>query len=156
MVKILLTLSHGQAAVERGFSVKNNITQTNMYTKTIISKRLIKDYMLANGLQPHTIKVTKPLVKACKITYSAYKAHLEEEKKKVVLTEHDKQAEHINSDIDKIKTRINQMTKAVEMMEREFVDCVKMAEEKKDISYVIKGNGLKRKSDQTKDSISLP
>ena len=117
VVKILLTLSHGQAAVERGFSVKNNITQTNMYTKTIISKRLIKDYMLANGLQPHTIKITKPLVKACKITYSAYKAHLEEEKKKVVLTEHDKQAEHINSDIDKIKTRINQMTKAVEMME---------------------------------------
>ena len=46
------------------------------------------------------------------------------------------------------------MTKAVEMMEREFADCVKMAEEKKDISYAIKGNGLKRKSDQTKDNIT--
>ena len=72
---------------------------------------------------------------------------MEEEKKKNALTERDKQTEHINGDIDKIKTQINQMTKAVEMMEWEFVDCVKMAEEKKDISYVIKGNGLKRKSD---------
>ena len=77
-----------------------------------------------------------------------------EEKKKVVLIERDKQVEHINSDIDKMKTQINQMTKAVEMMEQEFVDCVKMAEEKKDISYVIKGNGLKWESDQTKDSIT--
>ena len=125
-----------------------------MYAKTIISKRLIKDHMLANGLQPHTIEITKPLVKACKSAYTAYKAHLEEEKEKVVLTEHDKYAEHINSDIDKIKTQINQMTKALEMTERGFVDCVKMAEEKKDVSYVIKGNGLKRKSDQTKDSIT--
>ena len=125
-----------------------------MYAKTIISKRLIKDHMLANGLQPHTIEITKPLVKACKSAYTAYKAHLEEEKEKVVLTEHDKYAEHINSDIDKIKTQINQMTKALEMTERGFVDCVKMAEEKKDVSYVIKGNGRKRKSDQYKDSIT--
>ena len=71
MVKILLTLSHGQVAVERGFSVNNNIIQTNMYAKTIISKRLIKDHMLANGLQPHTIEITKPLVKAYKSTYAA-------------------------------------------------------------------------------------
>ena len=99
--------------------------------------------MLANGLQLHTIEITKPLVKAYKSAYAVYKAHLAEEKNKVVLIERDKQVEHINSDIDKMKTQINQMTKAVEMMEREFVDCVKMAEEKKDISYVIKGNGLK-------------
>ena len=33
------------------------------------------------------------------------------------------------------------MTKALEMTERGFVDCVKMAEEKKDVSYIIKGNG---------------
>ena len=64
----------------------NNNIQTNMYAKTIISKRFIKDHMLPNGLQPHTIKITKPLVKAFKSAYAAYKAHLEEEKKKVVLT----------------------------------------------------------------------
>ena len=81
--------------------------------------------MLANRLQPHTIEITKPLVKAYKSAYAAYKAHLEEEKKKVVLTGRDKQA-----------------------------DCVKMAGEKKDISYVVTGNGLKRKSDQTKESIT--
>ena len=72
--------------------------------------------MLANGLQPHTTEITKPLVKACKSVNAAYKAHLEEEKKKVVLTECDKQAEYINSDIDKIKTQINQTMKVVEMM----------------------------------------
>ena len=69
VVKILLTLSHGQAAAERGFSVNNNIIQTNMYAKAIISKRFIKDHMLANGLQLHTIEITKALTLFAKPTW---------------------------------------------------------------------------------------
>ena len=54
-----------------------------MYAKTIISKRLIKDHMLANGLQPHTIKVTKPLVKAYKSAYAATKPTWMRKRKKL-------------------------------------------------------------------------
>ena len=36
------------------------------------------------------------------------------------------------------------------MMETESNECMQSAEKKKDLSYVIKGNSLKRKSEQTK------
>ena len=36
------------------------------------------------------------------------------------------------------------------MMNDEFVECVRLAAEKNDLIFVIKGNGLKRKLDKTK------
>ena len=39
------------------------------------------------------------------------------------------------------------------MMEKEFLDCMKTAEKKNDMSYVIKGNGIKRKSDELRNDL---
>ena len=41
------------------------------------------------------------------------------------------------------------------MMKSEFIDCVTMAEKKNDMSYVIKGNALKRKSETTSEKLKL-
>ena len=51
VIKLFLTLSHGQASVERGFSNNKSILKTNMSAETVISKRL------ANALKPHTIEI---------------------------------------------------------------------------------------------------
>ena len=40
------------------------------------------------------------------------------------------------------------------MMDDEAFECMRLAEEKSNLSYVIKGNGLKRKSEQSKVSIA--
>ena len=61
LVRIILTLSHGQAAAERGFNHNNYVLQPNMTPNAITSKRLIKGHMLAYGLEPHTIELTKPI-----------------------------------------------------------------------------------------------
>ena len=37
------------------------------------------------------------------------------------------------------------------MMESEFVDCITLAEKKNDMSYVIKGNARKCKSEKTSE-----
>ena len=39
-------------------------------------------------------------------------------------------------------------------MESEFVECVKQAELENSMALVIKGNGLKRKSEETKQDLS--
>ena len=64
VVALVLTLSHGQASVERGFSQNNNLIQVNMSPDTIISKRIIKDHMLANNLKPYTITIDSSIMKA--------------------------------------------------------------------------------------------
>ena len=61
VLKLVLTMSHGQAAVERGFSHNNAILKVNMSPETIIAKRMIKDHMLSHNLKPHTLKIENPL-----------------------------------------------------------------------------------------------
>ena len=39
-------------------------------------------------------------------------------------------------------------------MESEFVECIKQAELENNMALVIKGNGLKRKSEETKQDLS--
>ena len=53
VLKIILTLSHGQADVERVFSLNKGTLQTSIGENSIVSKRLVKDHMLTNGLKPH-------------------------------------------------------------------------------------------------------
>ena len=53
VVRLVLTLSHGQATVERGFNLNKSLLKTNMTPETIISKRIIRDYMLSNNASHH-------------------------------------------------------------------------------------------------------
>ena len=86
VITLLLTLSHGQSSVERGFSNNKSILKTNISAETVISKRLIKDHMLANRLKPHTIEILKLMIKAFRNTHAVYKAKLEEERKNAVIS----------------------------------------------------------------------
>ena len=44
--QLVFCISHGQASVERGFSINKNIAQHNMEEDTFVSRRLIKDHLL--------------------------------------------------------------------------------------------------------------
>ena len=55
---------------------------------------------------------------------------------------------HISDGIEKLQ--VMQKEKIAKMMGDEFVECIRLAKEKNDMSFEIKGNGLKRKSENTK------
>ena len=155
VIKLLLTLSHCQTSLERGFSNNKSILKINMSVETVFSKRLIKDHILANGLKPRTIEISKPIIKAFRNARAVYKAKLEEERKNAVLSEREKQAAHISNDIEKMKQQVNQMNKSIEAMDRDFVDCTILAERNNDLALVRKGNELNRKCNETEDAGSL-
>lgn len=45
----LLLLSHGQASVERGFSVNKEVETDNMHEETMVAHRLVCDYVDLHG-----------------------------------------------------------------------------------------------------------
>ena len=45
---------------------------------------------------------------------------------------------HLSADINKLKSRTENMRKANEVIETEFVECMKLAETKSDMSFIIK------------------
>ena len=70
-----------------GFSLNNNILKGNMGPEIAIVKGLVINHIVTNNLTPHTIKITKPMLKAFRSAHSSYKINLEMEKKKISLSE---------------------------------------------------------------------
>ena len=66
VIKIVLTLSHGQADVERGFSLNNAVLESNMKHDSVVSKRLILDHLVSNNLKPHTMEINSKLRSSCR------------------------------------------------------------------------------------------
>ena len=61
VIEIILTLSHGQAAVERNFSLRKSFVVDNISETSVINKKLIKDHMFANKLTAATIHITREM-----------------------------------------------------------------------------------------------
>ena len=81
LTKKLLLLSHGQASVERGFSINKEISVENMTVQTLISQRVIKDHLLNVG-GVTKVSLTKELLVSASHARQRYQAHLDEEKRK--------------------------------------------------------------------------
>ena len=62
ILKLVLVLSHGQANVERCFSVNNNVLKCDMSEKSIMSRKLIIDHMKSHNLLPQSFPITKSLL----------------------------------------------------------------------------------------------
>ena len=124
VLRLLLTLSHGQAAIERGFSHNSFLLKTNMSPETVIAKRLIKDHMLSNDLKPHNIDISKSMVKAFRSAHGKYQMHLEDQRQKRISTEAETKAMHLSNEIETLKGKVEQMSKGVAMMDAEFFGCV--------------------------------
>ena len=62
ILKLVLVLSHGQANVERCFSVNNNVLKCDVSEKSIMSRKLIIDHMESHNLLPQSFSITKRLL----------------------------------------------------------------------------------------------
>ena len=156
VVALVLTLmSHGAASVERSFSQNNNLIQVNMSPDTIFSKRIIKDHMLAINLKPYTITIDSSVMKAFRSARTKYEGFLKSEKEKKSASEKETQALQMSSDIESLCIKCNTLERTIKMSDTDFIQCIKSAEEKHDMSLVKKGNALKRKSEETKSGLDI-
>ena len=59
----------------------------------------------------------------------------------------------MSKNIEQVKDKCDSLKKAINIMESEFVECIKQAELENNMALVIKGKGLKRKSEKTKQDL---
>lgn len=69
VVRQLLLLSHGQAAIERGFSINRNVSVDNLSPQNFVSLRIIKDYIRSvGGLKSVEVTKWKKLARGMRMT----------------------------------------------------------------------------------------
>ena len=78
VLKIIFSMSHGQASVERGFNDNNAVLHHNMAAGSAIGRRFVKNYMSVNGLESYTVPITPQFLKSAKCARRRYEVHLED------------------------------------------------------------------------------
>ena len=65
-----------RVSVERGFSVNGTVLEQNLSEKSITERRLGKDQMLSNNLQPHNIEISNKMIINVESAHQSYRSHL--------------------------------------------------------------------------------
>ena len=77
VLKLVFTISHEQAGVERGFSQNKNLLNQNMEALTIPSRRKVKDHLISNKIVLHEFKVPSTLLQYARSARQKYEVYLE-------------------------------------------------------------------------------
>ena len=81
VVMKVLTFSHGQASVERWFSVNKTLMIEFLSIISLVSQRVNHDYMNVNYILPHNINTTDSLRRYIKSASQRYQHHFEDQPK---------------------------------------------------------------------------
>ena len=80
-IQLLLTLSHGQAAVERGFSVNKEVLAPNLKAVSLTALRLIHDTISEGQIEIGDYIITNELLTSCSHASNRYRMYLMERQK---------------------------------------------------------------------------
>ena len=90
------------------------------------------------------------MIKSYRASRQQYDIHPEEEKKLKEKNDAERRAQLVAADIEKFRTKQKNLAKAIELMETECFQCMELAKKRDGMSFVIKENRLKRKSEDSK------
>ena len=151
VIKMILTLSHGQAAVGRSFSINKSVVDVNMKGESIVARKTIKDQMLSSDIQPDMIEISNKMINFYRLARQKYEIHKEREAEKKKKKDKSIQQQILEEEIKDTTEKSNQFLETEKMLDKEFVETIKQAEGKEVTlvaSLVTKANVLKRRSEE--------
>ena len=72
LLKIVFTLSYGQASVEWGFNDNSVVLKDNISNVSVIARRFFKNYMRVNNVEPSNMQISQDLLKSVKASRQPY------------------------------------------------------------------------------------
>ena len=125
-MKFVFVLPHGQARVERGFNINDDISVVNLSKESLIAQRIIYDHMKINDLKAHNIVISAVLQKSCMLASQKRREHLEKQKKEKERNIPDKN-DHLRQELQEHKRKMILMKTSVDNLEREYKVCLEKA-----------------------------
>ena len=93
IVKILLVLSHGQASVERGFSVKKEIEVGNLHEHSLVAQLIICDLKAVGGVL--SVPITKKFLATAASSRQKYEKRQGTKRDKKKTDEEQRKRKHV-------------------------------------------------------------
>ena len=143
----LLLLSHGQATVERGFSVNKEVEADNMKEDTVVAQRVICDYISVCG-GVLKVPLTKELLAAAASARSQYRLHLDQEKRKHASNAQREKRKGAEDHLEQLKTKKKILIEVANSLEKDADKLAEQAEGKSGTlmaQLITKSNILRRR-----------
>ena len=147
--KLLLILSHGQASVERGFSVNKEIECENLKAESLVAQRIICDYVrIAGGVLK--VPMTNQLLVSAASARQRYTSFLESQREKNKLDTEKRKRKDLLDDISDIKKRKKQIDTDVEHLNKTTETLLEKAEQTGQLKFLCEGNANRRRMKEKK------
>lgn len=138
----LLLLSHGQASVERGFSVNLQTTCENLSKEALKAKRLVLQAVREAG-DPVDVQITKEMLSYASSARAKYQEYLEKEKERISALKRKAEETGTISDLKTKRQRL--MTDAKNLFESADRLAEEAAESKK-MPLLVESNTLRKRA----------
>ena len=145
VVRKLLLLSHGQASVERSFSINKKITTQNLSEDTLIAKRAIKDYILHIGGLKNLV-ITNEILNSVQLARRRYSQHLEEKKQMKTTKDQNSKRKREEDTLLEMKKKLKVLQDDEKMLNAEVDKLYTEAKPSKSYQFVVKANGMRQKA----------
>ena len=104
VIKLLLLMSHGQATVERGFSVNKEVAVENLTERSFIAPRIIHDHIESVGGLAN-VKISKQLLTSSAGARQKYLSYLDDQNRSEVSHENALKSKSTLEEIDVLKKK---------------------------------------------------
>lgn len=142
-VKLVLVLSHGQASVERGFSVNKEVEVEHMKAESLVAQRLICDHIRAVG-GVLNVPVTKKLLVSASMARQKYEGFLQDERKKKKTEQEQAKRKHVLEELEELKKLKKRIKLDIDSLTKSADDFCEKAELTGNLTHVTKSNAFRR------------
>ena len=152
VVKMLLLLSHGQASMERGFSINNTVADVNMSASNLIARRLVKDHVNAiGGLENMTI--TKELMAHARVARSRYQASLLEKQQSKKQSQKNEKRKLQEEEVSHLREKTRKTEEEIKSLHETADDLAKKAEDLSKMVLLTQSNSLRKTAHEKENSL---
>ena len=103
--RIIFTLSHDQAVVERGFSANSKLLFENLQEKTLFASRFVCSSVKSNANHFNELSFTPRLKENVRVARMRYQLYLEEQRKLHAKSDKAKKKKAVEDEICKVECK---------------------------------------------------
>ena len=152
VVKLLLTLSQGQATVECGFSSNKEVMVENLAQHSLVAQRVICDHVRSVG-GVLNVAFSKELLLSAASARQRYHAVLDEKKRENEATRRSGRKRSLLEEISTLKEKKRRLDSDLEALKRSADNYAEKAESSGKLTLIAKSNGMRRTAREKEEQI---
>lgn len=152
VIQKLLLLSHGQATVERGFSINKKIEVENLKQESYVALRIICDHVNSLGGDVTKVVIDKDLRSSVSLARHRYNQYLED-LKTTVNTNQKRKIETGDVDDNEFKKKRKYLQRCIDDLTKSADEFADEAEKQHDMTLLTKSNALRKSAKEKRNEL---